>query len=257
MSDDPVEQGSLNTAEPGGPHVESKGPSARPEAKPKRGTSSAGGRKKPPRGRNANRPARTRNAPKKGGVKTATDATPAKFPRHSVEKALRIPRAIIDQNAGRECSDRESATFLGVGYNGPYAVELSSALKYGLLERPRPRHVAITERARAALRPQNPGDEIAALRAAILDAPDISTVYKHYRGENIPDGKFFDNALVDKFGIPESKVAEFSDIFFSSLEAAQLIEQRGDKRRILDVTERSDRNEASQDALRRATKPLK
>jgi hypothetical protein len=46
----------------------------------------------------------------------------AKFPRHSVEKALRIPRAIIDQNAGKPCSEKESAKFVGVGFNGPYRV---------------------------------------------------------------------------------------------------------------------------------------
>lgn len=189
--------------------------------------------------------------------KVATEGASAKFPRHAVSKALRIPRAIIDQNAGRECSDQESATFVGVGYNGPYAVELSSALKYGFLERPRPRHVGITDRARHAVRPQNPGDEIAALRAAILEAPDVSAVYKHYRGENIPDGQFFDNALVDKFAIPAAKVSEFRDIFFASLEDAQLIEQRGDKRRILDVTDKTDRPEASRDALKKATRPLK
>ena len=118
------------------------------------------------------------------------DASAAKFPRHSVEKALRVPRVIIDQNAGKECSDRESADFAGVGFSGPYRVELSSSLKYGFLERPRPGHIAVTDRARQALRPQTPGDEITALRAAILDAPDISTVYKHYRGETFQTDNF-------------------------------------------------------------------
>ena len=28
-----------------------------------------------------------------------------KYPRHSLEKVLRIPKAILDQNAGKECSD--------------------------------------------------------------------------------------------------------------------------------------------------------
>jgi hypothetical protein len=37
----------------------------------------------------------------------------AKYPRHSVEKALRIPRAIIDQNAGKPCTEKESAKFVG------------------------------------------------------------------------------------------------------------------------------------------------
>ena len=60
-----------------------------------------------------------------------------KYPRHSLERALRIPQAILEQNAGRECTEKESASFLGLQHNkGPYALEISSALKYGLLERP-------------------------------------------------------------------------------------------------------------------------
>ena len=106
---------------------------------------------------------------------------------------------------------RKFSRFVGVGFNGPYKVELSSAIKYGFW--PRAGHVLVTERARQAIRPQNPGDEIAAFREAVLAAPEISTVYSHYRGEYLPDGPFFENALVDKFGIPALKVAEFTQIF--------------------------------------------
>src|SRR5215218_8103582 len=67
------------------------------------------------------------------GKKGRTTHERAKFPRHSVEKALRIPRAIIEQNAGKDCTDRESAKFVGVGFAGPYAVEISPAIKYGFL----------------------------------------------------------------------------------------------------------------------------
>src|SRR3954454_16070256 len=74
-------------------------------------------------------------APKKKA--TAPKAAVPKYPRHSLEKVLRIPKAILDQNAGKECSDQDTAKFLGVKYNrGPYALELSSAIKYGILERP-------------------------------------------------------------------------------------------------------------------------
>ena len=146
---------------------------------------------------------------------------------------------------------------MGVGFNGPYRVELSSSIKYGFLERLKQGHVSVTERARQALRPQSPGDEIAALRAAILSAPDISSVYKHYRGESLPDRKFFENTLVDNYNIPLSKVAEFTEIFIASLKAARLIEQRGEKQVVLDITENSDRTEATSEHIKRTTKTLK
>jgi hypothetical protein len=166
----------------------------------------------------------------------------AKFPRHTVEKALRIPKAIIEQNAGRACSETDAATYAGVGLGGPFRLEISSAIKYGFLSRPKAGFVEVTDRARQAIRPQKPGDDIEALRQAVLDAPEISEVYKHYRGEDLPDGSFFEHALVDKFKIPAEKVAEFVQVFMSSLRSAQLLEQRGDKFRILDVTSTPDRD---------------
>src|ERR1019366_2566891 len=70
-------------------------------------------------------------------TKSQVAAVRAKYPRHSVEKALRIPKAIIEQNAGKACTPKEAAAFLGAtSAAGPFAVEISSAMKYGFLERP-------------------------------------------------------------------------------------------------------------------------
>lgn len=109
----------------------------------------------------------------------------AKFPRHSINKALRIPRAIIDQNAGNECTIAESAGFVGVSNSGPYRVEVSSAKKYGLLDSPSTGRIMPSDLAKRILRPQSESDELAGRRAAMLRAPQISDVYKHYRGKGI------------------------------------------------------------------------
>jgi hypothetical protein len=198
--------------------------------------------KKKKTARKAKKAKKTKKATKATRAKGGESGGTARFPRHTVEKALRIPRAIIEQNAGRECSEADSAKYSGVGFNGPYRLEISSSIKYGFLARPRPGIVEVTERARQAIRPQKTGDDIEALRQAILEAPEISDVYLHYRGEDLPDGSFFENALVDKFKIPAEKVAEFNDIFHSSLQSAHLIERKGDKFRILDITSTPDRD---------------
>ena len=41
-------------------------------------------------------------------------AKQAKYPRHSVEKALRIPKAILDQNSGKPCTPSEAGGYLGL-----------------------------------------------------------------------------------------------------------------------------------------------
>ena len=73
---------------------------------------------------------KTKVKPRKSKTKkTKATVRQAKYPSHNLERALRIPRAILEQNAGRECSEKESAAFVGVQYNrGPYASEISSAI---------------------------------------------------------------------------------------------------------------------------------
>jgi hypothetical protein len=192
----------------------------------------------------------TKNSPQKNTQKekgssvkgqTTFSGGASNYPRHSLERALRIPNAILEQNAGKECSDEESAAFVGVNYNnGPYASEVSSSIKFGLLERTAPKRIRPTDLAKKILRPQTSDDELIGCREAVLKAPTISDVYKHYRGENLPDRKFFENALVDTFKIPSEKTSEFIEIFTESLEKAKLIETIGEKKRIIDIS--ADKN---------------
>ena len=193
----------------------------------------------------------------KGKRKRKTVVNLAKYPRHSLKKALRIPRSILEQNAGKACSDRESAAFVGVSYNGPYQSEIGSAKKYGLLSAPAAKQVEVTELAKLILRPQSPGDELEGRRKAVTSAVDISDVYHHYRGENIPDSQFFENALVDKFKIPRAKVADFSDIFFDNLKFAELVEESNGKQRILDVSHQATTPSEKSERIRKLGKAVK
>jgi hypothetical protein len=119
--------------------------------------------------------------PKKAAVR------PAKYPRHSVEKALRIPKAILEENGGHASTPSQAAGYLGLKTpKGPFSVEIGSAKKYGFLDSPEPGKIQPTELARRILRPKSHEDQLEAYREAVLKAPDISDVYKHYRGENIP-----------------------------------------------------------------------
>lgn len=195
--------------------------------------------------------------PKKKAKEKVAISPPAKFPRNSVEKSLRIPKAILEQNAGRPCSVKESAKFLGVSATGPYNVEVSSGVKYGFLDRPSPGQVEVTDRAKRILRPQDAQDKLSGLRDAVLNAPVISDVYAHYRGENLPDTQFFHNALVDNFGVPPDKASEFHDIFIDSLRAAELLTEADGKIRIIDVSDGSGDVATRSPALRKLERSVK
>lgn len=180
------------------------------------------------------------------------------YPRHSLEKALRIPKAILEQNAGKECTDQESADYVRVKYNrGPYNLELNSAIKFGLLERPEPGKIKLTEIARKILKPQEKNDELSGLREAVLKAPVISEIVSHYRGENLPDSVFFDNALTDKFKIPPDKLSEFKTIFFDSLKTAELISDHDGKCRVIDISAEYSAQEKATDAFKKLEKTAK
>lgn len=179
----------------------------------------------------------------KAGI--ARKAQQAKFPRHDVERALRIPKAIYDQNAGKPTSLADAARFTTGGkVNGPFNVEVSSSKKYGFLKSEGGKLV-LQDRARRTLAPQAENDRLAALRDAVLEAPDLSDVYNHYRGENLPDDNFFQNALTDRFEIPSDKVDEFLGIFHESMTAAELLDETGDRRVLIDVGGESRRDSSN------------
>jgi len=124
-----------------------------------------------------------------------------------------------------------------VGWSGQIAVEISSAIKYRLFQRPNPGKVEPTDVTRRIVRPQRLNDKIDAIREAILSAPLISDVYKHYRGENLPDEiSFLANTATESFKIPANRVNEFIGVFLEDLEAAQLLEVQNGKKRVLDIT---------------------
>ena len=177
------------------------------------------------------------------------------FPMHSIIKCLRIPQAILEQNAGKECLVKDAIKFAGLGYTGVLGVEVSSATKYGLLERPKPGFIKPTDLVRRIVRPQSSNDRLEALRKIVLTAPVLSDVYKNYRGENLPDHQFFINALVDTYKVPEDKAEAFSVIFHENLVEANLLERVGDKERVLDVTHSPDTDsELSDDHLKKISR---
>ncbi|MEM6845023.1 MAG: hypothetical protein AAF632_22610 [Bacteroidota bacterium] len=177
-----------------------------------------------------------RNNKRQGASKANKANVKADYPRHTLIDALRIPKAILEQNAGKACTVEKAASYVGINYSGSFGVEISSATKYKFLERPGSGQVKVTELAKKIIRPQKPNDEIEGLREAFLKAPDFSKVYMHYRGENLPDDKFFYNALLDNFNLPDDKIGEFKGLFIESLKQAELLEQHENKYRVIDVT---------------------
>jgi hypothetical protein len=199
-------------------------------------------KKRPTRSAKPSKTRRSRSATSKGKASTRGKGTgsaalkAAKYPRHPVERALRIPQAIYDQNGGKPATLLEAVAFTGgSAVSGNFRTEVSSSKKYGFLEGADKGKIALTDRARRAIAPQSDNDRLNSLREGILDAPDLSEVYNYYRGENLPDQTFFVNALTDRFGLPVNAVPEFLEIFNESMRSAQLIDEEGERPRLIDI----------------------
>jgi hypothetical protein len=201
-----------------------------------------------------------RTARKKAGAGGGArgGAARVKYPKHSILDCIRIPQAIIEQNAGEACTDREGAGYAKIGWTGETTVEISSAIKYGLLERPSPGHIKPTDLARKIVRPQDPKDKLAALRQAVMNASVISEVYTKYRSENLPDTEFLVNTLVDSFKVPREQVYEFIKVFTTTLKEAELLEELSNgKFRVLDVSSPGDTGtRVGEEQIRKLSKGL-
>jgi hypothetical protein len=185
-------------------------------------------------------------------------AAQVKYPKHSILNCIRIPQGIIDQNAGEACTDREGAGYAKIGWTGEIGVEISSAIKYGLLERPSPGHIKPTDLTRKIVRPQDPDDRLKALRQAVMNAPVICEVYTKYRSENLPDAEFLTNTLVDSFKVPGEQVSEFIGVFTTTLRDAGLLEELSNgKLRVLDVSPPGEAGaQVGEDQIRKLSKGL-
>ena len=194
----------------------------------------------------------TKKAKKKAKKKISAASPQTKYPRHSISDSLRIPKAILDQNAGKACSEDQAAGFIGLkSAAGPTGVEISSGIKYGFLNRPSSKQLEVTDLGRRILKPTSSEDVSKGYQQAVLNAPVLSDVYRHYRGENLPDRQFFDNALEDTFSIPKDKLSEFKDVFTSSLRTASLLEEVDGRVRVLDTASSIDTAEDSSGYIER------
>jgi len=198
----------------------------------------------------------TKKAAAGGGARGG--AGRVKYPKHSILDCVRIPQAIIDQNAGEACTDREGAGYAKIGWTGEIGVEISSAIKYGLLERPSAGHIKPTELTRKIVRPQDPKDKLTALRQAVMNAPVVSEVYTKYRSENLPDSEFLINTLVDSFKVPHEQVDDFIKVFTKTLDEAELLEKLNNgKFRVADVSSPGDTStQAGAEQIRKLSKGL-
>lgn len=196
------------------PNLDNAGPTALPEAEDKR--------RKPA-------PPKKASAPKKGSSlekaltaeKSGKKAPPPwTFPKNTLEDAIKIARAIEEQNAGNAM--KPDMLSKAVGYNSlsdwRFLDLLRSANQYGLVNGSgKISPVSLTDIGQDVVAPSTPSARPKALQDAFRAVEDFRRVEEFYRGKKLPEDEFFENTLFREFSIPRERIRTFIHIFTSNL----------------------------------------
>jgi predicted nucleotide-binding protein len=121
------------------------------------------------------------------------------MPNHALTEALKIPRAIIENYAGRAPRMLDVAVALNMSPRGGQFQRLTrSATRYGLIELDRKTSAVVTtELARRLVQSKDEKDALKARREATLRPSIIQQFLRYYDGERFPDDAIAKKMLID------------------------------------------------------------
>lgn len=154
----------------------------------------------------------------------ATDDSPSRarsdFPKHTLEEALRVAKAIEDANGGRAYPPNDTAIALNMSPGSSAWRTLSAAsFKYGLTSGTyKSERLALTPLGLRVVEPTSSEDRMAALFSAALIPPTFSRVFDAFRSKKIPPLNFFQNTLSREFDVPKEQASLCGSIFVNNAE---------------------------------------
>ncbi len=130
--------------------------------------------------------------------KTATAPKPKKaaspkFPRTTLENALKIPYALKDKNGGNPWEPEEIRKVVGASQGNSWYSQAAASRDYGLTTGARDSPpIALTELGREIVYAPDPETELKLKRQAFLTIDIFKRVLEYYKGSNLPDMQYRD-----------------------------------------------------------------
>lgn len=146
---------------------------------------------------------------------------PWKFPKNSLEDALRVPKAIDEKFGGNPTGAADLVRAVGFNKESDwrYLDLLKSSSLYGLTSGTgSTASVKLEQLGEDILSPGSSDQRQKALLAAFRNVSDFAAVEAFYKGKKIPEDEFFENTLIRQFNIPRDRVKAFADVFFKNLD---------------------------------------
>jgi hypothetical protein len=152
-------------------------------------------------------------------------------PRHTLDDALRIPRAIAD-NYGKSPTrplDVAAALELQPTTSG-FRTLAGAAVAYGVTDGgPNVAEIGITDLGRRIVAPTEEGDDVAAKREALLQPRVVREFLEKYDGSRLPAEHIGRNVL-ESMGVPAEATDRTQKLIISSADRLGLITEIGDQR---------------------------
>ena len=132
------------------------------------------------------------------------------LPRTSLQRALCLPRALIEQFAGEPTSPLDLALAVGVKPSSSgWRVLTGTAIGYGLTAGGyNSSSISLTDLGRRIVAPQEEGDDLEALREACLKPAVINGFLSKYDGNKFPRDDIARNVLQSQFDVPAARTDE-------------------------------------------------
>ena len=170
---------------------------------------------------NRKQPAKkAKEKPKKSPGSGTTKGAPWSFPKHTLEDALQIPKAIEDKNAGNPMSADVLAKAVGYNQSKDWRFKelLISANRYGLVSGSgSTATVSLEKIGRDVVVPSSPEERQESLLKAFRNVADFKGVEEFYGDKKIPEDEFFTNTLTREFNVPRDRVDTFSEVFLKNI----------------------------------------
>jgi len=166
------------------------------------------------------------NKPAKASGPKRTYLSQSDVPGCTLEDALRVPQAIAENYAAKPTSPLNTAAGLDMQPNaGRFRLLCGAALAYGLTSGgPNAPEIAITPLGMRAVRPTQEGDDLAALRDALMRPRVIGEFLQKYNNAPLPRPDIATNVLLE-MGVPQERAAEVLEFILQGANAVGLLRE--------------------------------
>ncbi|SCG80244.1 hypothetical protein GA0070623_4965 [Micromonospora rifamycinica] len=154
-------------------------------------------------------------------------------PSYSLEQALRVPRAIADNYAYKPTRPLSVAEAMRMTpSSGPFRMITGAAVAYGLTTGgAKAPEIGITPLGMRIVRPTSEGDDIAAMREALLRPKVVGEFLRMYDGGALPPEAIGKNVLKEK-GVPADRVDGVLELIVEGAQTLGFLKEWGGKRYI-------------------------